>query len=167
MKDIEIEKKFLIRFPDEAFLQSLPGCECTVIEQIYLADSGSGFYERIRKRGSSGNYKYYHTKKRHITGMKRIEKEYLITEDKYIELKKNADPKLNAIYKKRYCIPYMGHTLEIDVFPFWRKQAYLEIELESENEQYQLPDYIEIIKDVTWEGAYTNRALAREIPAED
>lgn len=167
MKNIEIEKKFLIKMPDENSLLSLNDCECTEIEQIYLKYCGNGFSERIRKRGKNGTYVYYYTKKQKITDMKRIEKEKIITEDEYNVLKCNADENLNIIYKKRYCIPYMGHIMEIDVFPFWKKQAYLEIELNSEDEKYELPPFVKVIRDVTNDAAYTNRSLANEIPNED
>lgn len=167
MSNIETEKKFLIRFPNEKLLLSQPNCTLSDIEQIYLADSENGFSERIRKRETNGVCKYYHTEKKHITAMSRIENERLITAAEYGELKLRADRSLRIIRKKRYCIPYMEHILEIDVFPFWEKQAYLEIELNSEKEEYQLPNYVEIIRDVTLDRAYTNRALALKIPSED
>lgn len=167
MNNIETEKKFLIRFPDEKLLLSQPNYKLSDIEQIYLADCESGFSERIRMRKTNGICKYYHTQKKHITAMSRIENERLITAAEYGELKLRADRSLSIIRKKRYCIPYMGHVLEIDIFPFWKNQAYLEIELNSENEEYQIPSYLEIIRDVTLDRTYTNRALAQSIPNED
>ena len=161
----EIEKKFIIRYPDTEFLKKLPGCEYTDIEQIYLLNE-NGFSERIRKRGRDSEFLYYHTLKKHITDMKRIEKENLICESEYNILKEKANPQLNVIYKTRYCIPYEGHMLEIDVFPFWKNQAFLEIELESEEEAFSIPDYLEAVRDVTTDRAYTNRSLAEEIPEE-
>ena len=74
---------------------------------------------------------------------------------------------MSAIYKCRYCIPYEGHMLEIDVFPFWKSQAYLEVELSDENEAFSLPPYIKIIRDVTADGRYTNHSLAYRVPDED
>ncbi len=71
------------------------------------------------------------------------------------------------MYKTRYCIPYENHILEVDVCTFWKKQAFLEIELDSESEEYKIPDYINIIRDVTQNGEYTNKALAKLIPPED
>ena len=162
---LETEKKFIISMPDTEMLKSVPGCEYTDIEQIYLKNS-NGMSERIRKRGINGRYTYYHTLKRHVTNMTRIEDESVISPDEYEELKKRADSELNIIYKTRYCIPYAGHVLEIDVFPFWKKQAFLEIELENEDDGYEIPGYLNVLRDVTEERCYTNHSLAREIPKE-
>ena len=56
---------------------------------------------------------------------------------------------------------------EIDLFPFWKKQAYLELELRDESQTIDFPPALERIREVTGDGRYTNRALAREIPEED
>ena len=161
--NLEIEKKFLIKYPDTEYLKSVS--EYTDIEQIYLK-SENGVSERIRKRGKEGEYLYYHTVKIPVTGMTRIEQERTISHQEYEELKKRADERFNIIYKTRYCIPHGGHTVEVDVFPFWCKQAFAEVELASEEEEFSLPGYIHIIRDVTEDKRYTNHALAYEIPKE-
>ena len=56
---------------------------------------------------------------------------------------------------------YEGTYFEIDIFPFWRDKAFLEVELKSENEGFVLPPFIKVIKDVTEDEEYTNHALAR------
>ena len=38
----------------------------------------------------------------------------------------------------------------------------LEVELDSENESFPMPDFLEIIREVTDDGEYTNRSIARE-----
>ena len=161
--NLEIEKKFLIRYPDIEYLKSVS--EYTDIEQIYLK-SESGVSERIRKRGKDGEYLYYHTVKIPVSDMTRIEEERVVTKEEYENLKKRADEKFNVIYKTRYCVDYEGHTVEIDVFPFWSKQAFAEVELASEDEEFKLPEFLEIIRDVTEDKRYTNHALAHEIPSE-
>ena len=35
-KNLEIEKKFIIKYPEVEFLKSVKGCTYTEIEQIYL-----------------------------------------------------------------------------------------------------------------------------------
>ena len=136
----EIEKKFLIAKPDEEFLKKLPGCEFSEIEQIYLK-AADGVSERIRMRKYDGSVVYYHTLKKRISDMRRIEEEKTVTADEYNELKKRADKDLSAIYKCRYCIPYDGHILEIDVFPFWKNRAYLEVELSDEEIKERLKEF--------------------------
>ncbi len=160
--NLEIEKKFLIKYPDTEYLKS--HSDYTEIEQIYLENADAS--ERIRKRGKDGEYVYYHTLKISLTDMTRIEEERVISLEEYEEFKKRADKRFNIIYKTRYCVDYKGHVIEIDVFPFWSKQAFAEIELSSEDEDFELPPFIKIIRDVTEDKRYTNHALAYEIPSE-
>ncbi len=160
---LEIEKKYIIEYPDTEYLKSVPGCKYTNIEQIYLV-SDSNISERIRKRGLDGNYKYYHTVKRRINDYVREEDERQITPEEYEELKKRADSNLNIIYKTRYVIPYKEFKMEIDVFPFWNRQAYLEVELSNADITPPIPPYVHCVCDVTSQNEYTNRSLAESIP---
>ena len=64
-------------------------------------------------------------------------------------------------------MPYAGHVLEFDVYPFWPDRAIMEIELAGEDEAAEIPDYVRIIRDVTGEKAYKNKQLAKRIPMED
>ncbi len=156
-------KKYIIQYPDVEYLKTVPNCHYSDIEQIYLI-SDDDVSERIRKRGRDGSFKYYHTIKRRINDYVREEDEKEITKAEYEELKKRANPELNIIYKTRYVIPYKGYMMEIDVFPFWDRQAYLEVELNKTEETPVVPPYIKCMCDVTCESCYTNRALAENIP---
>ena len=80
----EIEKKFLIEYPDVDMLESIPNCEKVEIIQTYL-NSAEGEERRIRQRGSKGNYIYFETCKIAITGLKRIEIEKRLSKDEYLE----------------------------------------------------------------------------------
>ena len=55
----------------------------------------------------------------------------------------------------------------MDIYRFWSDRATLEIELEREDQPVQLPDWLEIVRDVTGEEAYKNFSLARCVPMED
>ena len=90
-----------------------------------------------------------------------------ISRDNYERLLAEADPALNAIAKRRYRIPYAGQLLEIDLYDFWSDRATLEVELGSEEQAVDLPDWIELVREVTGERAYKNRYLAESIPMED
>ncbi len=164
-RKIEIERKFLIRYPDVEFLQNVPGCVCTMIEQTYLlCDVGS---LRVRKSVSDGKVRYFRNLKRNITDISRHEDEKIISEEIYSELLLCADKERKTVAKTRYAIPYMGHIMEIDVFPFWNDRAFLEVELGAEDEEFAVPSYIEIIKEVTQDKRYTNKALAKEVITEE
>ena len=164
---IETERKYLIRMPDEAFLAALPGCEVWDIEQIYLQDGPMGETRRIRSVFTCGEKKYFRTEKKRVSTLSSIENEEEISCESYGELKMQANPKLNAIMKRRYRVPYEGHTLEIDIYAFWQDRATLEIELSSEETEAPVPAWVQVIRDVSGEIAYKNRCLADNIPMED
>ena len=158
--EFEIERKFLIRMPDIEYLRSV--AEMSHIEQTYLkTDEGSA---RVRKRGREGEYVYTHTVKKRLSDLRRIEHEREIAEEEYVRLLCFADPNMNVIFKDRYCVDYMGQTLEIDVFPFYPDRAFLEIELDDEAQRFFIPPWLEVIKEVTGDRRYTNAALAVDIP---
>ena len=102
-----------------------------------------------------------------VTDITREEIEREISEEEYLALLKEADPARHPIRKTRWCLPYEGHTLEIDLYPFWEKQAVLECELESEDEAFAVPPELSILREVTGDPQYLNSSLARTIPAED
>lgn len=155
----EIERKYLIKMPEFP----LPAeTRASSIEQAYLVNP-DGNSERVRARAG----KYYHTLKVRISDMVREEYEREISRAEYDELLKRRDPKCALIRKVRYVFEYRGQVFELDVFPFWKKQAFLEIEMESEDAQVELPDFIDVIREVTEDRSYTNHALAICVPRED
>jgi CYTH domain-containing protein len=54
-----------------------------------------------------------------------------------------------------------GVYFEIDIFPFWKDKAIMEVELKNENEEISLPNFIKIIKEVSEDENYKNHSLAR------
>lgn len=167
MNDIpyEIERKFLIRMPDLHWLASV--AELSHIQQTYLQNDREGMNERVRCRETKGKAVYTHTQKTRISDMRRIEIEHEIGQDEYLDLLLKADPERNKIEKDRYCLRVGEYVFEIDVYPFWSKQAVLEIELVDESQSFPWPEGIECLREVTDDRRYTNSALAREIPDEE
>ena len=90
-----------------------------------------------------------------------------ISKEEYEALLARRDGTRQTVLKERYTLPYEGHILEIDVYPFWSRQAVLEIELSSEDECFALPKEISLIREVSGEKAYKNAFLAKKIPPED
>lgn len=166
MIPIETERKFIIRMPDEAALLGLQGCKSSRIVQTYLR-SDEHVTERIRKREYADKIVYTHTIKRRISPMSSLEDENEITQEEYKLLKQRKDPKKRKIKKIRYAIPWHGHIAEIDVYPFWERQAIMEIELNDESDQIELPDFVTVLREVTGDKAYSNNSLSKKIPDED
>lgn len=155
----EIERKFLIEYPDISALEADPNCRKIDIMQTYLA-SEDGSEKRVRQRGHDGNYVYYLTEKKKLSGLKRIEIEERLSREKYLELLMSADPAKRPIRKTRYCLTYDSQYFEIDVYPFWDDKAIMEIELCDENAEIRFPENIRIIKEVTDDDEYKNSSLA-------
>ena len=162
-KHCEIERKYLIRYPDIKTLQAQKGVEQWEIVQIYLTVSGPGEPRRIRQVVSGGEIKYYKTFKKHLTDLTNEEDEGEIDQLEYIHLCQEQQPGCKPVGKTRYRIPYEGHILEFDIYPFWNDRAILEIELEREDEGAAIPDYVQIIRDVSADPAYKNRSLAENV----
>ena len=114
----EIERKFLIKYPDTGLLEAIPNCQKVEIIQTYLT-SDPGEEVRVRQRGGDGYYTYYETRKRTVTGLKRVEIERRLTKDEYLSCLMKADPSRRQIRKDRYCLADRGQYFEIDIYPFW------------------------------------------------
>lgn len=160
---LEIERKFLIEYPDLKALDEDPFCHRVEISQTYLEDSKGSF--RVRKRGENGDYLYFLTRKKKISGITRTETEVRINGQEYSDLMRSAKPPLKTIEKHRYCRIYKNRYFEIDVFPFWKDRALMEIELKSEDEEYELPGDIKVIREVSSEKKYTNKSIAEKLAA--
>ncbi len=160
---IETERKFLIKMPDISALEALDGTKKAKIVQTYLK-SENDVTRRVRKKTLGGSIKYILTDKTKLSDMSCIEEESEIDEALYSELLKTAIAGTLPIEKTRYAIPYGDFVWEIDVYPFWQDRAIAEIELRSEEQEFEIPPFISVIKEVTSDKRYKNRALAESIP---
>ncbi len=162
---IETERKLLIKMPDLDFLDKSKLCAAVEISQTYIIMPDST-RARIRKRMLNGNAVYIKTVKHRVSALTRIEIETRLTEDEYNHLMQYADKSRRTIEKVRRCIIWGGKYYELDVYPFWKNQATLEIELLSEDEEFDIPPFLEVMRDVTADKAYSNSSLAKHIPKE-
>ena len=162
---LEIERKFLIAAPDAALLEE-KSVKRLAIAQVYLRPGSSGAGRRIRRTRCGAEERFFYTEKTRITAVTRIEREREISSAEYDALLLERDEALRTIEKTRYLVPFEGHTLEIDVFPFWHDRAFCECELQSEDEPLTLPGWLHVYREVTEDPRYTNRALARAVPEE-
>jgi len=166
---LEIERKFLVEMPDVSEIERLINGKVAPIdiEQIYLLSDGKKRSRRIRKRGQNGHYVYYQTEKRRIRPSVRIETERRIDVAAYNKLSvMERDIRFSMIKKTRNCFIWNSQYFELDVFHQPKKLerdgvVILEIELTEENEKVEIPPFIKVIKEVTDDSSFTNKALAR------
>ena len=146
---MEIERKFLVRTLP-ADLDQYP---CRHIRQVYVSTDPV-----IRARQKD---------KEHILTVKgegflqREEFELPLTGEQFKRLAAKSEGR--AVEKKRYCIPYGAHTIELDIFaPPFAPLILAEVEFESVEDAnaFVPPDWFG--EDVTGESEYTNAAICRK-----
>lgn len=152
--DREIERKYLLR----ALPDAVAGAPSLEIDQGYIP--GVKITERIRRSTSVDGVKYYRTLKRG-SGMDREELEDE-TDVRFFDavwpLTEGA-----RVRKRRYLVPDGNVVWEIDDFldrdGFWLA----EVELERVDQPVVIPDWLApvLVREVTTERGYTNRALAK------
>lgn len=155
----EARRRFLVEYPDTALLEDLPNCYREEIEQIYLHAPQSEEI-RLRKRRSGEDCVYYITRTKTEGGHRRLESEGRLTEREYMQFLGNADPGMKPIRKTRWSIIWYGHYYEIDLYPFWKDRAVLEVLLRDEEEEVKIPDFLQVIREVTDDREYQIASLA-------
>lgn len=160
---IETERKFLIYMPCLDTLCAQPEIRIQEITQTYLLTDGKK-NARIRKINECDNISYIKTVKERISTLSCYEEEKEINEEQYLELLKYADKEKQSINKTRYSFRYGRHIIEIDIYSFWNDRATLEIELKSEDEEFSIPAFIKVVKEVSTDKRYKNTNLAKSIP---
>jgi 23S rRNA pseudouridine1911/1915/1917 synthase len=159
----EIERKYLIAYPDKTVLESAEGVRVRRIEQTYLL-AAQGETRRVRKMTEKGVTRYIETRKYRVSDLRATEEEKELSSAEYDALLALADPTLRPIRKTRYAIPYKGHVVEVDLYDFWQDRATAEVELSHESEQAELPPCLSLIREVSDDKRYKNVNLARELP---
>lgn len=162
---IEIERKFLVKMVDMDVLAFCRHREIE-IEQFYL-NSPLGEELRLRKRGYDGSFSYFLTKKMKTANpMVRLETERIISHYDFLAMSENADQSKSTIRKDRICFLYNSQYFELDFFKSPKRiknMIVLEIELTEQNDKVEIPDWIQIEKEVTGDPEYSNYKLASNI----
>lgn len=149
MSGLEIERKFLVRH-GHAYRQSAQSV--SHIQQGYIPADGATVRVRVR------DDKAYLTIKSHSVdnGLSRYEFEKEITLDEASHLLKLC--KGGVIDKHRYLVPCGSHTFEVDEFHGDNDGLVMaEVELGSETEAYDKPDFIGL--EVTGDRRFYNSNL--------
>lgn len=158
---LEIERKYLIKMPDTQVLKNQSGYKDTEMTQLYLSSDYDGGGVRIRKSVIDGVVSCKKTYKRDITPIKRVEIEDDITPEEFERLSVFRDPEFLPIHKHRHSFEYKGQMVELDIYDFWHDRATVEVELKDEEQAVELPEFLEVIKEVTEDLRYRNRSLAK------
>ena len=145
---IEIERKFLVKEkPFSIAKRSLK------INQGYIINEKSKVI-RVREKGDD----YFLTIKGNNIGISRLEYDFPISKEDAKELIFHFC-KTTLIEKTRHYIEHKGHTWEIDEFHGKNNGLIVaEIELESEDEKFEIPDWVG--EEVTQDDRYYNMNLA-------
>ena len=75
----------------------------------------------------------------------------------------DADTTRKQIRKTRYCLMYKNQYFEIDIYPFWKDKAIVEIELSDDKKEVEFPKQLKVIKEVTQDETYKNKELAKNV----
>ena len=145
---IEIERKFLVKEkPFSIAKRSLK------INQGYIINEKSKVI-RVREKGDD----YFLTIKGNNIGISRLEYDFPISKEDAKELIFHFC-KTTLIEKTRHYIEHKGHTWEVDEFHGKNNGLIVaEIELESEDEKFEIPDWVG--EEVTQDDRYYNMNLA-------
>lgn len=162
---IEIERKYLIAYPDLDLLRQTDGVRIWDITQTYLT-ADAGVTARVRRIAEEDTVRFVYTAKRRISDLSAYEEEHDLTYAEYEDLLRRADPARHPVRKTRYKIPCGKIVWEIDVYPFWSDRAILEIELPDEQAEAPLPPFVTVYRDVTDDKRYKNASLAKSIPVD-
>ena len=165
-KIIEIERKYIIKKPKRDMLLGLPSVEVSSIVQIYIS-APRGVTQRIRSRRFESGTRYFETVKKRIDKMSAYEDEVEITEEEFTEKAKLIKKGSAPVVKERISFSYCDKIIEIDIYPKWKKTAVMEIELAFREEEVKIPEFIEVLKEITGNPGYSNAAMAENFPKED
>jgi len=165
MKHIETERKFIIEKPDFAALSLNHGYTSSKITQIYIK-SDDGRTHRIRRREYGNVTEYTENFKLRISKESVIEEEREISEERYSALMADIEDGCAPLEKIRHTVEYDGKIFEIDEYPFWCRTAVMEVELSSEEEEFEFPPFLKVIREVTGLNEYSNHSMSKRIPQE-
>ncbi|MBE6121110.1 MAG: hypothetical protein E7190_00160 [Erysipelotrichaceae bacterium] len=159
---IALRRKYLVEYPDIAWLKSNPYARKLDITETYLrAPEGSEYH--LKKRDENGHHTYIYTQKKRINALKSLETEKRLTLDDYHDLLEQADPDMRPLHKERYFLSFDRQYFVVDLFPFWDNQAIVSIEVSSEDAEVRMPAELHVIREITEDETFRNRYMARYI----
>jgi len=156
-------KKFLVKgFEELLKLESLKK-EIFVVEETYIGKQNPLDENKIRRRGQHDAFTYVHHARTYDAKDKKVrtDRKRQITAREFVTMMdlKNKD-KITTI-KKRVCFMWDRQYFIIDRFENVDKSPYLlRIVVSSKAEKFQMPPFIEVLREVTDEVEYTSMNMA-------
>ena len=149
--------KYLVKMPDRDELSRKYGALPIEMMQTYLLSSDPEIERRIRQQSSLDDQLFFYTTKRIGEDGTRWVTERPISEKDYVSYLMEADLSLRSVRKLKYRFEYGGRRMELDVYPFANDRA---IFFAYGADPVSLPPEIEVIREVTGDPYYKNRAFA-------
>lgn len=163
--NIETEYKFVVKKPSVRLISSYPSYTESEILQIYLENPLAT--HRVRRRAySDGRIVFTENKKRRINKMSSYEDEREISEREFEELRVNIERGAHPLKKIRRTVEYGGLVFEFDFYEKWKSTCIMEVELPNESAEVKMPEFVEIVRDVTGDKSYSNHSMAHSFPDE-
>lgn len=160
-KPFEVKKKFLIEYPNLDMLEQAENVVKIELDQTYLKSNDDEKIQ-IRRRGLKGDYIYYQSKVR-IQDGQLLQTEKRLTENEYLEKLTDSDPNKKPLHRTRYYLTTQNQYIEIDIYPFWKDKAILNVELHNVDDKVNLPDFVKVIEEITGKKQYLNSELANNM----
>lgn len=158
---VEVERRFLVRNIDWPALRHAYDVRSTRIEQVYLS-ALDGWAERVRhEQPDAGEGVRTHTRKRVMAPGTREEQERIVEGPEFDALLDRRDGEFAPIVKVRHRFAHRGRVWELDEIQSPRALTILEVELDSLDEEIELPTGMTIEREVTHSPEYSNQAIAR------
>lgn len=153
------KRKYLIAMPDCKLLEKNYGAAALNMMQTYLSSGNPGIERRVRQQKNGSEYLYFYTEKRCVEDGSKWVTERPISEKEYVSYLMEGDVSLHAVRKTKYNFVCEDHRMAVDIYPFSDDKAILFI-YGRQSEYTAIPPEIKILRDVTNDLEYKNRALA-------
>lgn len=162
---IQSQRKYLLS--QDTNLMSLP-VDCTRVEirQTYLTEK-DGVERRVSRWSYGANDPiYFYTEKEAIGkgSLYRFRREDQITPDDYILLLGQRDRNRQEISKSRYCFVWDHQYFNVDVFRQPDSLFLLEVQTSRVRQEVVIPDFLDVIREVTDDPSYLNASIALSEP---
>ena len=161
-KPVQVFKKYLVDINEEVIKNVLKekGATTSRIIQYYLK-STNGFERRIRRRVKDKSEIYSYSEAKMITASSRSKSDRILSRRQYSDLTSEIDESLSPIDKGRYSFFYKGLFFKLDIFDFDTTKGLLSLQVSDDTVDISLPEYFNVLKDVTDLYEYKNYYLAK------